>query len=507
MKVAIVTLSMAAIVGCAGGGDRPGPPPRLDPLDRDRDGHVRADRGGDDCADDDPVVHGTARETCDGRDEDCDGEVDEDFECVAGSSRACGAIPGFAANCSPACSLGPCSSDVIPTCGASAGECVPGERSQCEGSCGTGVRRCGTDCGWGACAGPEEICDGLDNDCDGAVDEGTRGLTTALTPLPWVGSTYAMRAAGTASGDFAVLQATFRAAPELIVLSWVNGDRQPLVERDVVFDDVQMVDDMRLIPAGEGAAGAVVYRRADAGASTVGIFLATVAGIRSAWWVDRVSVSYRISWTGDELVLVSDEQILSFDADGQAISEPASIPTAELPTGDPPWVDDALVLADGGRLVWVDLSGAVVREREMGVQRIGGVSIAPDGLVVAFRNGRNIGLASLGLDGEERWRAEAATVASLEPTAPLSVEDGWIVPDMFGTPGFGGWVVRSDGVPLGDPSWWAAIPVPFPLSVAVATDGRNALQFVSQDGVSVASVGCIAPALMPGSIELGQGLP
>ncbi|NOZ86102.1 MAG: hypothetical protein GXP49_07530 [Deltaproteobacteria bacterium] len=75
--------------------------------------------------------------TCDGLDNDCDGTVDED-------------IPGC-----DACKEGeerPCSSDV--------GMCTKGKQV-----CKSGV--------WGPCSGQEpvdEICDGKDNDCDGTVD-------------------------------------------------------------------------------------------------------------------------------------------------------------------------------------------------------------------------------------------------------------------------------------------------------------------------------------------------
>src|SRR5690349_19534337 len=43
--------------------------------DDDGDGWSEVDG---DCADDDGAVHPSAGETCDGRDEDCDGSVDED---------------------------------------------------------------------------------------------------------------------------------------------------------------------------------------------------------------------------------------------------------------------------------------------------------------------------------------------------------------------------------------------------------------------------------------------
>jgi hypothetical protein len=49
----------------------------LAPIDADADGHAMFPCG-DDCDDSDPTVHPGAKETCNGRDDDCDGLVDED---------------------------------------------------------------------------------------------------------------------------------------------------------------------------------------------------------------------------------------------------------------------------------------------------------------------------------------------------------------------------------------------------------------------------------------------
>lgn len=72
-------------------------------------------------------------ESCNDADDDCDGTIDDGFECRRGTSGACST------------------------------------------SCGsTGTRTCSASCGWGSCAAPAETCEGTDQDCDGAVDEGFR---------------------------------------------------------------------------------------------------------------------------------------------------------------------------------------------------------------------------------------------------------------------------------------------------------------------------------------------
>jgi hypothetical protein len=52
--------------------------------------------------------------------------------------------------------------------------CSAGDTRPCSSECGAGLQHCDDGCNWGSCDAPlpsAEVCDGADNDCDGAVDE------------------------------------------------------------------------------------------------------------------------------------------------------------------------------------------------------------------------------------------------------------------------------------------------------------------------------------------------
>ena len=131
-------------------------------VDGDGDGYgVGEECQGSDCDDGDPNVYSGAPERCNGIDDDCDHQVDE--EAVDGGECGCGEPPPEECN------------DVDDDCDGETDEGSDGGRL---------TRDCGTACGPGdeTCLGGQwfnctatrpmpEVCgDGLDNDCDGVEE-------------------------------------------------------------------------------------------------------------------------------------------------------------------------------------------------------------------------------------------------------------------------------------------------------------------------------------------------
>ena len=161
---------------------------------------------GDDCNDLRAVSHPGNTEACDGFDNDCNGEVDEGVLSTyyadadgdgygsaaedAETVEACSAPEGFAENRTD-CDDGvagvhpgareecdevdnDCNGETDPGCG-----CIVDDTMSCgtdEGECEAGEQRCDSFGSWGPCEGmrapSSEVCNGLDDNCDGTVDDG-----------------------------------------------------------------------------------------------------------------------------------------------------------------------------------------------------------------------------------------------------------------------------------------------------------------------------------------------
>lgn len=128
-------------------------------------------------------------EVCDGLDNDCDNNIDEDLvkqcgvsnvgECQFGSSTCnSGTWSACTGNIDPVTEIcdnkdNDCDGNIDEGC-----NCIDGMNKSCGsdiGECALGFQTC-TNGDWGACIGEigpvTEICDNKDNDCDGTTDEG-----------------------------------------------------------------------------------------------------------------------------------------------------------------------------------------------------------------------------------------------------------------------------------------------------------------------------------------------
>ncbi len=143
-----------------------------------------------------PVISPDSEELCDGLDNDCDGDIDEDFPglretCVVGIGECRQTGKKVCLDFDPYnvyCSVGPlpsqdeiCDDKKDNDCDGAVDEecpCSSGEEKSCGesslGECSFGIQEC-VGGYWGPCVGAinpvDELCDGLDNDCDEEIDE------------------------------------------------------------------------------------------------------------------------------------------------------------------------------------------------------------------------------------------------------------------------------------------------------------------------------------------------
>lgn len=137
--------------------------------DADLDGDGFTSCGGD-CDDNNANVHPNMTEVCDGIDNNCDGVIDEGFDLDGDGFTICN---------------GDCNDNDI-TINPNVSEVCDGVDNNCNGTIdegfdmdGDGFSICGGDCNDAdASINPAavEICDGIDNDCNGLIDDGVTGI-------------------------------------------------------------------------------------------------------------------------------------------------------------------------------------------------------------------------------------------------------------------------------------------------------------------------------------------
>jgi len=154
------------------------------PADADSDGYDDVATGGTDCDDTDPSVHPGATEACNGVDDDCDGVVDEG--CPTTTDADGDGYDGWEYG-GPDCedtdaAVHPCAIEVCDDqdndCDGMIDEACAEHAGDADGDGYIDEAAGCDDCDDGDPAvfpGAEELCNEIDDDCDGSVDEGCPG--------------------------------------------------------------------------------------------------------------------------------------------------------------------------------------------------------------------------------------------------------------------------------------------------------------------------------------------
>jgi hypothetical protein len=146
-----------------------------------------------------PITCTPPEEVCNGIDDDCDTTCDDGFACCAGASTFCWTECGTrgTALCSESCAAAEECTPPEETCNGADDDCdttcdegsacCAGTVESCDTTCGsTGERLCSPDCLLPAdCEPPPETCgNGVDDDCDGSIDEDCAANDTCDGALP-----------------------------------------------------------------------------------------------------------------------------------------------------------------------------------------------------------------------------------------------------------------------------------------------------------------------------------